>query len=374
VEKHLVAVRLQIPFAILLFAALSLGAPISPVPRSVAAPALDGWNLVWDDEFDQPNGSGVDPTRWKPIVEGNGSGNHELEYYTDRLENAYVEDGMLVIVGRRETYTGSDGTRDYTSARLVSEALAQRYGRFEARMKLPAGIGVWAAFWMMGTNIGEVGWPACGEIDVMEGVGQEPSTVHGSIHGPGYVGTSGLGSSYSLPLGQRFADDFHVFAVEWDPASVRFFVDDSLFETRTRADLPPGGIWAFDHPFYLLVNLAIGGDWPGPPNGSTEFPLRMLVDYVRVYERPGSTVGTCAPAEGRRGSAIDVKITGAQFAEGANVVFGEKVVVVSTTVVSSREIDCRIKIKKKSARGVHDVVVTNPDGGTGIGRGIFRVH
>jgi beta-glucanase (GH16 family) len=356
-----------------LLASTRPSAPAALADSDGSPPQLPGWNLVWYDEFDGPNGSGVDPTRWRPIVEGNGSGNHELEYYTDRVKNAYLEDGMLVIAAYRETFSGPDGTRDYTSARLVSHGLEQRYGRFEARMKLPDGKGMWPAFWMMGTNIGQVGWPACGEIDIMENVWQQPSTVYGSIHGPGYTGATGVGSPYSLPSGERFADGFHVFAVEWDPTSVRFFVDGTNYETRTRADLPPGGVWEFDHPFFLLVNTAVGGDWPGSPDPTTPFPQLMYVDYVRVYERPGPTLDACDPARGRHSTMLDVRIGGDQFVDGAEVSFGDKIEVRSSRVVSPTEIDVRIKIKKKATRGPRDVVVTNPDGGTGTGHGFFQV-
>jgi beta-glucanase (GH16 family) len=247
------------------------------------------WSLAWSDEFEGPNGSGVDPTKWTLEVGGEGWGNQELEYYTNRLQNAHVQDGRLVIRAQREKYRGNEGrTRYYTSARLKTQGkFTQAYGRFEARMKIPYGQGLWPAFWMMGDDIDRANWPDCGEIDIMENVGKEPSIVHGTIHGPGYSGSAGIGTPYTLPTGKRFADDFHVFAVEWDPHAIRFYVDGDLYATRTRADLPQGRRWVFDHPFFLLMNVAVGGGWPGSPDTSTAFPQAMLVDYVRVYRRSG---------------------------------------------------------------------------------------
>jgi beta-glucanase (GH16 family) len=217
---------------------------------------------------------------------GNGWGNQELEYYTARPENVQVEGGNLVMTARKETYTGNDGvTRDYTSARLNTSArFTQTYGRFEARIKIPFGQGMWPAFWMLGNDIGTIGWPGCGEVDIMENIGREPAMVHGTIHGPGYSGGNGIGSPYSLASG-RFADDFHIFAVEWEPQQIRFYVDDQLYATRTPADLPTGTKWVYDHPFFVILDLAVGGAWPGSPDSSTSFPQKMLVDYVRVYRK-----------------------------------------------------------------------------------------
>jgi beta-glucanase (GH16 family) len=242
------------------------------------------WVLTWSDEFDGANGSAPDATKWVMETGGHGWGNEELEYYTARAENAHLESGKLVITARKERYTGPDGvTRDYTSARLKTLGkFSQKYGRFEARMKIPAGQGLWPAFWMLGDDIVTTGWPGCGEIDIMENVGFEPATVHGTLHGPGYFAGHGLSGSYALRRG-RFSDDFHLFAVEWEPTAIRFYVDGDLYETRTPADVPKGGRWVYDHPFFLLLNVAVGGGWPGSPDKSTNFPQTMLVDYVRVY-------------------------------------------------------------------------------------------
>jgi beta-glucanase (GH16 family) len=274
-------------------AALSVGLAFSGCgsANGIAVPAPPtsaGWTLSWSDEFEGPAAATVETTRWTFDVGGGGWGNNELESYTDRPRNAHLSgDGALVIDVLRESHTGPDGlARDYTSARLKTQGLfSQTYGRFEARLKLPQGRGIWPAFWMLGTDITTAGWPACGEIDIMENVGHEPATAHGTIHGPGYSGGAGIGAPYSVPAGQRLADAFHVFAVEWEPGVLRFFVDGQLYQTRTPADLPAGRRWVFDHPFFLMINVAVGGNWPGPPDAATVFPQQMLVDYVRVYRR-----------------------------------------------------------------------------------------
>lgn len=252
-----------------------------------AAPSgpLSPWKLVWRDEFDQPDGAPPDPKKWKFAIGGGGWGNHELEYYTDRPENAHIEKGNLVITARRESYTGADGvTRQFTSARLKTQGLfAQAYGRFEARIEIPEGQGMWPAFWLLGQDVAEVGWPKCGEIDVMENIGREPMTVHGSLHGP-LAGkkASDLTSSFSLRTNGKLASEFHVYAVEWEPQAIRFYIDDILYSAFT-PESPGGGPWVFDHPFFMLLNVAVGGRWPGNPDATTKFPQEMLVDYVRVY-------------------------------------------------------------------------------------------
>ncbi len=266
---------------------------------------------MWSDEFNGPDGSAPDAQKWTYDigVDGDGWGNKELEYYTNLRRNVVVQGGNLVITALKEKYTGpsirpegqdenqSAGsatagqgtvTRDYTSARLKSQSLfSQTYGRFEARIKIPYGQGMWPAFWMLGDDIDKVGWPRCGEIDIMENIGKEPSKVHGSIHGSGPSGSStdDMTAVYRLPAGENFSDAFHIFAVEWEPKVIRFYADGNLYETVTPSGLPKRTGWVFDHPFFLLLNLAVGGDWPGSPDGSTHFPQQMLVDYVRVYAR-----------------------------------------------------------------------------------------
>lgn len=245
------------------------------------------WKLIWQDEFDGPDGSRINTNKWSFNVGGHGWGNNELEYYTDRPDNAFQAQGSLVIKALKEHYTGSDNvSREYTSARLITQkTFTATYGRFEARIKLPRGQGIWPAFWLLGSDIDKVGWPKCGEIDIMEYIGKEPFTIYGTLHGPGYSGAGGLSSSYSLPNKQPFADDFHTFAVEWEPNILRFYCDGVLYKTRTPADLPSGVTWVYNHPFFILINVAVGGNWPGPPDATTTFPQSMLVDYVRVYQR-----------------------------------------------------------------------------------------
>jgi beta-glucanase (GH16 family) len=243
--------------------------------------------LVWSDEFDAPNGSAPDPRKWTYDLGGKGWGNQELETYTDRPLNAFIQNGMLVIEARKETFTGKDGVaRDYTSARLKTQGLfSQTFGRIEARIKIPYGQGLWPALWMLGDDVDKAGWPNCGEIDIMENIGREPSMVHGTIHGPEYSGGKGVTAAYSLPIGRRFADDFHIYAVEWRPHRIQFFVDGNLYTTILPTSLPPGARWVYDHPFFIILNVAVGGSWPGNPDGTTPFPQTMQVDYVRAYKR-----------------------------------------------------------------------------------------
>lgn len=248
-----------------------------------------GWTLVWSDEFEGPNGSRPNPAWWRYDLGGGGWGNKELQTYTDRTNNCRIEDGCLVIEAHQETFTGSDGiTRSYTSARIKTQDRRWwQCGRIEARIRVPRGQGLWPAFWMLGTNFPSVGWPYCGEIDVMEHIGREPSTVYGTIHGPGYSGGNAVGGRYTLPGRTALADDFHVFAVEWETNRIRWFIDDTVYFTATPASLPSGRPWVFDQwPFFLILNVAVGGNWPGSPDATTEFPQRMQVDYVRVYQRP----------------------------------------------------------------------------------------
>jgi beta-glucanase (GH16 family) len=254
--------------------------------HSAAASLPSGWVLTWSDEFNQQNGSAPDPTKWKIETGGNGFGNKELEYYTSRPQNLHIQNGNLEMTALKEPYTGPDGvSRNYTSARLNTLGkFDQAYGRFEARIKIPYGQGIWPAFWLLGNDIDTTGWPGCGEIDIMENIGREPAIVHGTIHGPGYSGGKGIGSPYSVSSG-RFAYEYHVFAAEWEPNQIRFYVDGHLYATRTPADLPAGTKWVYDHPFFVILDLAVGGGWPGNPDETTTFPQKMLVDYVRVYKK-----------------------------------------------------------------------------------------
>ena len=272
-----------LPLLALALAPFSCGGGTTLQPPSPAT-----YKLVWSDEFSGPDGSAPDSSKWTYDIGGNGWGNNELEYYTNRAQNAQIKGGNLVITAQLEAYTGADGvTRNYTSARLKTQGLfSQAYGRFEARIKIPAGQGMWPAFWMLGNDITSVGWPKCGEIDIMENIGKEPATVHGSLHGPSTSApTSDLSAPFSLPAGQNFAGDFHLYAVEWEPGTIRFYADTNLYATFTSSQWPAGGAWVFDHPFFILLNVAVGGSWPGSPDSTTVFPQQMLVDYVRVYTK-----------------------------------------------------------------------------------------
>jgi beta-glucanase (GH16 family) len=238
--------------------------------------------LVMQDEFDTdgaPNSTiwGYDLGTGNSLT-GAGWGNNELQYYTKRTENVKVENGYLLITAEKESYNGAS----YTSARLTTKGLFdQAYGRFEARIRLPYGQGIWPAFWLLGANIDEVGWPQCGEIDIMEYRGQQPTKLLGTVHGPGYSGGASITKSYSL-LNDRFDTGFHIFGIEWGPKYINYYVDNVLYNQITPADVT--GEWVFDHPFYIIINLAVGGNFVGNPNSETVFPQTMLVDYVRVYK------------------------------------------------------------------------------------------
>ncbi len=262
--------------------------PVATSPSSKASSTPTGapWTLVWSDEFNAPDGSVVDASKWKIEERGNGWANNELEYYTARPANVQIINGKLALTAIKEPYTGPDGVkREYTSARLnTAGKFEQAYGRFEARIKIPFGQGIWPAFWLLGNDIGKIHWPGCGEIDIMENIGSEPSTMHGTIHGPGYSGDNAIGSPYKLSVG-RFADDYHVYAVEWEQEQIRFYVDGTQYATRTPSDLPANAAWVFNHPFFIILDLAVGGNWPGDPDSSSTYPQTMLVDYVRVYRR-----------------------------------------------------------------------------------------
>jgi beta-glucanase (GH16 family) len=259
-------------------------------------PEKSGWRLTWHDEFERKGVNLPDPSKWEIEIGGGGWGNNELEYYTRRIENSREKKGRLTITAIKEDYSGDDGVkRSYTSARLKTKThFSQAYGRFEARIKLPGGKGIWPAFWLLGDDIGKNGWPSSGEIDIMESIG-DATTVYGTLHGPGYSGESGLHGKYVLTGRKKIQDHFHLFAIEWEPETIRFFVDDVMYATKTARDVPPNAKWVFDHPFYIILNLAVGGNWPGSPDKNTVFPQTMLVDYVRVYEREQTGGDSAAP-------------------------------------------------------------------------------
>ena len=258
------------------------------------------WQLTWSDEFNAPNGSPPDPAKWNIVTGGEGFGNNELETYTNRPANVQQQNGNLVITAQKEDLTGSDGIpRHYTSARLNTQNhFAQKYGRFEARIQLPTGKGIWPAFWLLGDNHETAPWPDCGEIDILETIGA-PDTTYSTLHGPGYSGRKGISAKFPLPAGESVHTAFHLYAVEWAPNDIKFFFDDHLIAEHTPADLPQGTHWVYDHPFYILLNLAVGGYWPGNPDDTTVFPQQMLIDYVRVYskksEKPQSSAAATKP-------------------------------------------------------------------------------
>jgi beta-glucanase (GH16 family) len=241
------------------------------------------WVLAWKDEFEGPAGELPDSDRWGFDI-GTDWGNDQLEYDTNRPENVSLDgQGFLAVTAREENYEG----QAYTSGRINTWGFfAQARGRFEARIRLPIGRGIWPAFWLLGANFDNVGWPTCGEIDIMEYRGQEPRIVHGSVHGPGYSGGGAVGGRYELE-GEGFNEDFHVFGLEWTEERIAWLIDGSPYQSITRADLPSGASWVFDHPFFIILNVAVGGNFVGAPDDSTEFPQTMLVDWVRVYRLEG---------------------------------------------------------------------------------------
>ncbi|MCY1083312.1 glycoside hydrolase family 16 protein [Archangium lansingense] len=252
-----------------------------PLPTNPQQPGSE-WQLVWQDEFEGTAGTPPSAERWVHDVGGHGWGNEQWEFNTARPENASLDGaGNLLITARKESYQG----RSYTSARINTRGRFEHtYGRFEARIQLPVGRGIWPAFWLLGANLAEVDWPECGEIDIMEYRGQLPALVRGSLHGPGYSGGGNIGYEHAVS-GGKLNEDFHVYAVEWEPNRIRWLLDGVTFFETTPARLPAGARWVFDHPHFIILNVAVGGNFVGPPDNSTVFPQQMKVDYVRVYSR-----------------------------------------------------------------------------------------
>ena len=261
-------------------------APTEVIVAASETPAPDpnAWEVVWSDEFDQPDGSAPDSTKWNHQQGGAGWGNGELQHYTDKIENAFIEDGMLVIKANKEYMLG----RDYTSARLTTQFKGDwTYGRFEIRAKLPNTQGIWPAFWLLPSRARYGSGPAGGEIDIMELVGYEPARSYATLHyGNPPERSSGY---YDLPAGKTYADDFHIFSVEWEPTEIRWYLDGTLFHTATEwftsaknAQFPA----PYDQDVYLLVNVAVGGHWPGSPDETSVFPQMLYVDYIRVSQHP----------------------------------------------------------------------------------------
>jgi beta-glucanase (GH16 family) len=244
-------------------------------PTETPIPVPAGYVLSWHDEFDGPM---INPSNWRYETGGSGWGNAEWEYYTNRPENARIENGHLVIEARAEKYD----INYYTSARLKTEGLRTFfYGRIEARLKVPDGQGMWPALWMLGSDFKGGNWPYCGEIDIMEYVGREPNKIFGTLHGPGYSGF--LGKSKANELSYPIAADFHIYAIDWTKDSISWYFDGDKYSTVTRADVGDND-WPFNHPFFLIMNLAVGGSFPGLPDTNISMPRDYLVDYIRYYK------------------------------------------------------------------------------------------
>ena len=259
------------------------GDPTTPPPPN---PQPGGWSLVWQDEF---NGNTIDGNKWGFEVNGGGGGNNELQYYTARSQNASVANGVLTIQAVKERYCAADGCRDYTSARLRTLGKGDwLYGRMEARAKLPRGQGLWPAIWMLPSDSAYGGWAASGEIDIMEAVNAGAAggnTVYGTLHyGGAWPNNTHLGGSTNP--GSSITDNFHTYAVEWEPGKIRFYADGALYHTATNWWSSGGAFPApFDKRFHMILNVAVGGNWPGSPDGNSTFPQKMEVDYVRVYQQ-----------------------------------------------------------------------------------------
>ena len=268
---------------------------------AASATSQTTWQLAWSDEFNGAANSQPDPSKWTYDLGSGGWGNNELETYTNLAENAHLDGAGHLVIHVESTATG------YTSARLKTQDwFTVQYGRIEARIKLPFGQGIWPAFWMLGSNIATVGWPRCGEIDIMENIGSTPSINYGTVHAPGYD----KGAQYPLASGRNLSDNFHTFAIQWSAQSITFYVDGNSYQTITQAGA--GNAWVFNTPFFLLLNVAVGGNWPGSPNSTTQFPQDMLVDYVRVYQATNAAGPAINP-----GGVVDAASSGAALAPGS---------------------------------------------------------
>jgi beta-glucanase (GH16 family) len=262
------------------------------------------WSVVWSDEFEGAAGTLADPTKWTYQVGGDGWGNKELQDYTDSINNAALDgQGHLVITARAEVM----GMNDYTSARLTTQGhFSRAYGRFEARMRLAAGDGLWPAFWILGDDFPTAGWPTCGEMDIAEEKGNAPDIVSGSVHGPQENAAIDFPATRFVTVAGGSDADFHVYAVEWDPDKIVFLFDEMPYMQINPADRPR---WVYDHPFFIIVNLAVGGQFPGAPTAATIFPTSITVDYVRVSERAGDggvdgSPGDAGPDDGGASEAL----------------------------------------------------------------------
>jgi beta-glucanase (GH16 family) len=291
--------------------------------------------LIWSDEFNQAENSAPDSTKWTFDLGGGGWGNDELETYTNSRDNSYIAsdpaatDGRVLVI---QAVKAADSS--YKSARLKTQGLFNvNYGRVEARLKTSDGDGLWPAFWMLGTNITGVGWPTCGEIDIMEILGRNPGKLYGTLHGPGYSGAHGIGNTFTLPGGASFSDAYHEFAVEWSPDRIIWTVDGTVYHTVTPENLPSGTSWVFNNsPFFIILDFAVGGLFPGSPDATTPFPATYRIDYVRVYGlAPSAPTAASASAPKANGQAslawnapADLKgfaLTGYRLERGTDNVF-----------------------------------------------------
>lgn len=252
--------------------------------RATASPPA-GYTLAWSDEFDGAVGSKPDSTKWGYDLGGGGWGNNELETYVSDAQHAQiVADASATDSKALQIQATKDAQGKIYSARLLTKGkITAQYGYIEGRIQMSYGQGIWPAFWMLGTDVDTAKWPSCGEVDIMENIGNERSVVHGTIHGPGYSGGNGIGAAYTLPSSQQFKDGYHTFAVRWRPDAITWDVDGVTYQTRTTADIPSGTTWAFNKAFFVILNLAVGGNWPGYPDATTVYPQNLRVDYVRVY-------------------------------------------------------------------------------------------
>ncbi len=235
-----------------------------------------GYNLAWADEFST---NSINAANWTFETGGGGWGNNELENYTDRTQNAFASQGNLIIEARPEVYNGNQ----YTSARMITKnKQVFKYGRVDIRAKLPSTKGIWPALWMLGNNIDQVSWPSCGEIDILELLGQEPNRIYGTIHWGSNLAThASKGTNYLLPSGS-FDQQFHVYSMIWAENSIKILVDDQEYLSATNVDV--SGTYPFNNNFFFIFNIAVGGNWPGSPDATTTFPQRMIVDYIRVFQ------------------------------------------------------------------------------------------
>ncbi len=238
------------------------------------------WKLVWSDEFDGANGTAIDGSKWKSETGNNsGWGNAELEYYTDSVNNCYQDNGNLIIKAIKEKKEGFD----YTSARIVTqENFDFKYGKIEMKAKLPQGNGIWPAFWMLGSNFDTEGWPKCGEVDIMEHIGKMSQKIHGTLHATGYSGSYGI--TGSIKSKSSLYDSYHTYSLEWNEEGFKWYFDGKKYHEVYKKNIK-SGIWPFDSEFFILLNLAVGGYWPGYPDETTQFPQTYTIDYIRVYQQ-----------------------------------------------------------------------------------------